>query len=169
MTRVYAADAALIGEYAHHRQLYQPIQAVPNHVFNAFLAVEEKDFYQHGALHTAGMARAISSYIRDYGSRRRTQGATTITQRVAGNVLFPPERSVIGAIREAMLARRLEAALPRDGILELYLERDRSPFRHQWHHRITLAEAAFLATLSKMPEKPVRNHRPRHRTAQLRH
>jgi penicillin-binding protein 1A len=58
MTRVHAADGALLGEYAKERRLYLPIQAIPKQVINAFLAAEDKNFYDHGGLDFSGMARA---------------------------------------------------------------------------------------------------------------
>src|ERR1039458_9098190 len=57
MTRVHAADGALLGEYSKERRLYLPIQAVPKLVINAFLAAEDKNFYEHGGLDFFGIAR----------------------------------------------------------------------------------------------------------------
>jgi len=58
MTRVHASDGALLGEYSKERRLYLPIQAVPKLVINAFLAAEDKNFYEHGGIDFSGMARA---------------------------------------------------------------------------------------------------------------
>ena len=58
MTRVHASDGALLGEYSKERRLYLPIQAVPKLVINAFLAAEDKNFYEHGGIDFTGMARA---------------------------------------------------------------------------------------------------------------
>src|SRR5687768_802089 len=58
MTRVHAADGQLIGEYAKERRLYMPIQAIPKGVIDAFLAAEDKNFYDHGGLDFTGIARA---------------------------------------------------------------------------------------------------------------
>ena len=82
MTRVHAADGSLVGEYARERRLYIPIQAVPKLVINAFLAAEDKNFYEHGGLDFTGIARAAFSYIENYGSGRRPQG----TKRGAASV-----------------------------------------------------------------------------------
>src|SRR5487761_2425959 len=71
MTRVHAADGSLVAEYARERRLYIPIQAVPKLVINAFLAAEDKNFYQHGGLDFPGIARAALSYVQNYGSGRR--------------------------------------------------------------------------------------------------
>src|SRR6195952_944210 len=75
MTRVHAADGALLGEYSKERRLYLPIQAVPKLVINAFLAAEDKNFYEHGGLDYSGMARAGMLFLQNYGSNKRPQGA----------------------------------------------------------------------------------------------
>jgi penicillin-binding protein 1A len=172
MTRVHAADGALLGEYAKERRLYLPIQAVPKLVINAFLAAEDKNFYEHGGIDYPGMARAAILYAQNFGSGRRPQGASTITQQVAKNFFFSSEVSFARKIKEALLAMRLERAYSKDKILELYLNEiylgqgaygiaaaslvyfDKSV------NELTVAEAAFLAALPKAPGtlNPVRNH-----------
>src|SRR5882672_10148236 len=77
MTRVHASDGALLAEYAKERRLYIPIQAVPKLVINAFIAAEDKTFYEHGGLDFQGIARAGMLYLQNYGSNRRPQGAST--------------------------------------------------------------------------------------------
>src|ERR1700728_3625909 len=172
MTRVHAADGALLGEYSKERRLYLPIQAVPKLVINAFLAAEDKNFYEHGGIDYTGMARAAVVYAQNFGSGRRPQGASTITQQVAKNFFFSSEVSFNRKIKEALLAMRLERAYSKDKILELYLNEiylgqgaygiaaaslvyfDKSV------NELTVAEAAFLAALPKAPGtlNPVRNH-----------
>src|SRR5215212_11324662 len=85
MTRVHATDGSLIAEYARERRLYLPIQAVPKLVVSAFLAAEDKNFYEHGGLDFGGIIRAAWLYAQNIGSKRRPQGASTITQQVAKN------------------------------------------------------------------------------------
>src|SRR5512146_3377679 len=63
MTRVHAADGSLVAEYARERRLYIPIQAVPKLVINAFLAAEDKNFYEHGGLDFMGIGRAVMLYV----------------------------------------------------------------------------------------------------------
>lgn len=171
MTRVHAVDGSLLGEYAKERRLYLPIQAVPKLVINAFLAAEDKNFYEHGGIDYTGMARAGVVYIQNYGSNRRPQGASTITQQVAKNFLLTNEVSFARKIKEALLAMRIERTYSKDKILELYLNEiylglgaygiaaaslvyfDKSV------NELTVAEAAYLAALPKMPATlhPVRN------------
>ena len=172
MTRVHAADGSLLGEYSKERRLYLPIQAVPKLVINAFLAAEDKNFYEHGGIDYSGMARAAILYAQNYGSNRRPQGASTITQQVAKNFLLTNEVSFARKIKEALLAMRIERTYSKDKILELYLNEiylglgaygiaaaslvyfDKSV------NELTVAEASYLASLPKAPAAlhPVRNH-----------
>src|SRR5216117_3716055 len=172
MTRVHASDGALLGEYSKERRLYLPIQAVPKMVINAFLAAEDKNFYEHGGVDYSGMARAALLYVQNYGSNRRPQGASTITQQVAKNFLLTNEVSFTRKIKEALLEMRIERAYSKDRILELYLNEiylglgaygiaaaslvyfDKSV------NELTMAEAAYLAALPKAPAllHPVKNH-----------
>jgi penicillin-binding protein 1A len=171
MTRVHASDGALLGEYSKERRLYLPIQAVPKLVINAFLAAEDKNFYEHGGIDFTGMARAAVVYAQNFGSNRRPQGASTITQQVAKNFLLTNEVSFTRKIKEALLAMRIERAYSKDHILELYLNEiylglgaygiaaaslvyfDKSV------NELTVAEAAYLAAMPKAPGAlhPVRN------------
>ncbi|HEX7792553.1 MAG TPA: penicillin-binding protein 1A [Afipia sp.] len=171
MTRVHASDGALLGEYSKERRLYLPIQAIPKSVINAFLAAEDKNFYEHGGIDFTGMARAAVLYAQNYGSNRRPQGASTITQQVAKNFLLTNEVSFNRKIKEALLAMRIERTYSKDKILELYLNEiylglgaygiaaaslvyfDKSV------NELTVAEASYLAALPKAPAAlhPVRN------------
>src|ERR1044072_4237977 len=96
MTRVHASDGSLLAEYSKERRLYLPIQAVPKIVINAFLAAEDKNFYEHGGIDFAGMARAGMLFLQNYGSNKRPQGASTNTQQVAKNFLLTNELSFTG-------------------------------------------------------------------------
>ncbi|MCL2716967.1 MAG: transglycosylase domain-containing protein, partial [Alphaproteobacteria bacterium] len=171
-TRVHAANGSLLGEYAKQRRFYLPIQTVPKLVINSFLTAEDRNFYQHGGLDYTGMARAIYSYVAHSGSNQRTQGASTITQQVARTFFLTPSHSATRKIKEALLARRLEATLSKDRILELYLNQiylgvgsygiaaASLAYFDKSVSELTVAEAAFLAALPKMPSMlhPVRNH-----------
>jgi penicillin-binding protein 1A len=121
MTRVHAADGSLLAEYAKERRLYIPIQAVPKLVIHAFISAEDKNFYEHGGIDFYGIARAGLLYVQNYGSSRRPQGASTITQQVAKNFLLTNEVSFTRKIKEALLALKIERTYSKDKILELYL------------------------------------------------
>ena len=121
MTRVHAADGSLLAEYAKEHRLYLPIQAIPKLVTNAFVAAEDKNFYQHPGIDIYGIMRAGMLYVENYGSSRRPQGASTITQQVAKNFLLTNEVSFERKIKEALLALRIERTYSKQKILELYL------------------------------------------------
>ncbi len=163
MTRVHASDGSLVAEYARERRLYLPIQAIPKSVLNAFIAAEDKSFYEHGGLDFAGIARAGFAYFQNFGSNRRPQGASTITQQVAKNFLLTNELSLERKVKEALLALRIERTYSKDKILELYVNEiylglgaygvaaasllyfDKSV------HELSIPEAAYLAALPKAP------------------
>ena len=163
MTRVHASDGALVAEYARERRLYLPIQAIPKLVLNAFIAAEDKSFYDHGGLDFQGIVRAGLLLVQNYGTGKRPQGASTITQQVAKNFLLTNEASFERKIKEALLALKIERTYSKDKILELYLNEiylglgaygvaaasllyfDKSV------HELTAAEAAYLAALPKAP------------------
>jgi penicillin-binding protein 1A len=163
MTRVHAADGSLVAEYARERRLYIPIQAVPKLVINAFLAAEDRNFYQHGGLDFTGIARAAISFVQNYGSGRRPQGASTITQQVAKNFLLTNEVSLTRKIKEALLALKIERTYSKDKILELYLNEiylglgaygiaaASLTYFDKSVNELTIQEAAYLATLPKAP------------------
>jgi penicillin-binding protein 1A len=172
MTRVHAADGALLGEYAREHRLYLPIQAVPKLVINAFLAAEDKNFYEHGGIDFPHMARAAVLYVQNLGSNRRPQGGSTITQQVAKNFFFTSEVSFTRKIKEGLLAIRLERAYSKDKILELYLNHINLglgaygiaaaslAYFDKSVNELTVAEAAYLAALPKGPAllHPVKYH-----------
>jgi len=163
MTRVHATDGSLVAEYAKERRLYLPIQAIPKPVIEAFLSAEDKNFYDHGGIDLTSIARAALSNIEQYGTGRRPQGASTITQQVAKNFLVGSETSYTRKIKEALLALRIERAYSKDKILELYLNEiylglgaygiaaasliyfDKSV------HELNVPEMAYLAALPKAP------------------
>jgi penicillin-binding protein 1A len=172
MTRVHAADGSLLAEYARERRLYLPIQAIPKLVINSFIAAEDKNFYEHGGVDVTGIARAALVFVENFGSNKRPQGASTITQQVAKNFLLTNEVSLDRKVKEALLAMRIERTYSKQKILELYLNEiylgmgaygiaaasllyfDKSV------DQLTVAEAAYLAGLPKAPNNyhPFRAH-----------
>src|SRR3984893_12129178 len=163
MTRVHAANGALLAEYAHERRLYLPIQAVPKLVTNAFISAEDKNFYDHNGLDFSGIMRAGRVFLENYGSHKRPQGASTITQQVAKNFLLTNEVSFQRKIKEALLALKIERTYSKDHILELYLNEIYLGFGaygvaaasllyfDKSVHELTIADAAYLAALPKAP------------------
>src|SRR5207302_577029 len=180
MTRVHATDGSLVAEYARERRLYLPIQAIPKLVINAFIAAEDKNFYEHGGFDLTGIARAAVVYVENFGINKRPQGTSTITQQVAKNFLLTNEVSLDRKVKEALLAMRIERTYSKQKILELYLNEiylgmgaygiaaasllyfDKSV------HQLTIAEAAYLAALPKAPNN-YHPFRARERATERRH
>jgi penicillin-binding protein 1A len=123
MSRIHAHDGSLIAEYAKERRIYVPINTVPDLLIRAYLSAEDKRFYEHSGLDFAGMARAGYRAAMNMIQRRdrRAEGASTITQQVAKNFLLSSDRTIERKLKEAILAIRIERAMSKDDILQLYL------------------------------------------------
>jgi penicillin-binding protein 1A len=163
MTRIHANDGRLISEFARQRRIYVPITAVPPRVIEAFISAEDKNFYQHGGLDIQGIIRAVVTNLSAMQSGRRMVGASTITQQVAKNFLLTNEQNIERKLKEAILAIRIERAFTKEQILELYLNEIylgagaygvAAAALTYWDkalNELTLADAAYLATLPKAP------------------
>lgn len=170
LTRVYAGDGRLMEEYAEEKRVFIPIESVPDMVKNAYIAAEDKNFYQHQGIDYVGIGRAMLKNLKNPG--RRPEGASTITQQVAKNFLLSNEVSYKRKIREAILAYRMEKAMGKDKLLELYLNEiflgQRSygvaaaalTYFNKSLEELSIEEVAYLAALPKAPNNyhPVRNH-----------
>ena len=175
-SRVHAGDGALVAEFAREQRMFVPIDEIPDRVKNAFVAVEDRRFFEHSGVDYQGLARIAVTNIGNALRGRRLEGASTITQQVAGNMLTGRERhgmaGVYRKIREAVLAQRIEQVLPKDRILELYLNQiylgNRAygvaaaslNYFDKPLDQLTLSEAAYLAALPKGPSNydPVTRH-----------
>jgi penicillin-binding protein 1A len=165
MTRVHAGDGRLLAEYATERRIFVPIQAIPKQVVNAFLSAEDKNFYNHHGIDPTSILRAAITDVSRLRANRRPVGASTITQQVAKNMLLSSEISIERKVKEILLATRIEAALPKDRILELYLNEiylgagaygvaaAAQTYFDKSLDELTLGEAAFLAGLPKAPNR----------------
>lgn len=163
LSRIYADDGRMMATIAAEQRIFVPINAIPKRVINAFLSAEDQDFYKHGGVDFTGIARAIFANIQNVGRGRRPEGASTITQQVAKNMLLGNEVSLSRKIREAILATRLEKALSKDRILEIYLNEiflgnhsygvaaAALNYFNKSLDELTVAEAAYLAALPKAP------------------
>jgi penicillin-binding protein 1A len=170
MTRVYAGDGRLLAEFAAERRVFVPIEAMPKRIVDAFLSAEDRNFYGHQGFDPASILRAAITNIGRLRENRRPVGASTITQQVAKNMLLSNEISIDRKIKEILLASRIEAALPKDRILELYLNEiylgagaygvvaAALTYFDKSLDDLSLSEVAFLAGLPKAPNRynPVR-------------
>jgi penicillin-binding protein 1A len=163
MSRIYAGDGRLLGEYAAERRIFVPITAIPPRVIQAFVAAEDQHFFSHPGIDFGSMVRAAIQNIGNYQSGKRPVGASTITQQVAKNFLLTNELSISRKVKEAILAFRIEQALSKDRILELYLNgiylgsgaygvaSAAQIYFNKALDQLTLSEASYLAGLPKAP------------------
>ena len=121
-SKVYSGDGELVSDFSSEKRIFIPYDAIPEKVINAFLSAEDKNFFSHPGVDAKGVMRAIINNISNLISSKRLEGASTITQQVAKNFLLTNEVSLDRKIKEAILAFRIERALSKQRILELYLK-----------------------------------------------
>ncbi|MDC7681699.1 penicillin-binding protein 1A [Asticcacaulis sp. BYS171W] len=164
-TRVFAWDGTLIGEFAKERRVFIPYNRIPDRLGKAFLAAEDRNFFNHSGVDVGGLSRAMMKNVVNFVQGRRLEGGSTITQQVAKNVLLTNERTLGRKLKEFILARRLETSLSKEQILELYLNDIYLGYRSNgigtaaYNYfgksvdQLTLAEMAYLAALPKGPNQ----------------
>jgi len=162
-TRVFAWDGTLIGEYSNERRVYVPYDQMPPQLVNAFLAAEDRNFFKHGAVDFQGLSRALIKDVYNIAMGRRLEGGSTITQQVAKNILLNNDSTFDRKIKEAVLSVQLERQMPKQHILELYLNEIFLGYRSygvaiaaynyfgKSLNQLTLPEMAYLAALPKGP------------------
>jgi len=138
------------------------VDELPDFVVNAFLAIEDRNFYHHAGIDPRGVLRAL---WHDARAGAAEQGGSTITQQLAKTAFLEPERTLRRKIQEAWIALYLEARLSKDQILERYLSSIyfgdgtyglRAAARHYFDKapgELDLGEAALLAGLAKAPSR----------------
>ena len=120
-SKVYSGDGTLVADFSREKRIFIPYESIPLNVVNSFLSAEDKNFFSHPGVDAKGVLRAIIKNISNIIKSRRLEGASTITQQVAKNFLLTNEVSINRKIKEAILAFRIERALTKERILELYL------------------------------------------------
>lgn len=159
--RIYTADGSLLGEFGEEHRDFIPIQDIPQVMKDALLAIEDSRFYEHGGVDYRGVARALLADL----TGGFHQGASTITMQVARNFFLTREKTISRKLTEALLTYRIESALSKDQILELYMNQiylgqrthgfgsaARTYFNKPLKD-LTLAEAAMLAGIPQNPAK----------------
>ncbi|MCE3264064.1 MAG: penicillin-binding protein [Pseudoduganella sp.] len=161
--RVYTADKVLIGEFGEEHRDFTPIAEVPDLMKKAVLAIEDARFYEHGGIDWIRAMGAARANLR--GSFR--QGASTITMQVARDFYLSKDKFISRKMAEIMLAYRIEAALDKDKILELYMN---NIFLGQRSYGFASAAQAYFgkslkelsiaetAMLAGLPQNPSRNN-----------
>ncbi len=167
--RVLSEDGKLIAVFGESRRTPVAIERIPEHLRQAFIAIEDARFYEHRGIDPVGIARAV--WLLATTDDQRVPGGSTITQQVAKNFFLSPEYSFTRKLTEIFLALKLEQELSKDEIFALYL--NKIFFGHRAYgvvaaadfyygkslEELTLAEAAMLASIPKFPStaNPIAN------------
>ncbi|MDC0126498.1 PBP1A family penicillin-binding protein [Candidatus Pelagibacter sp.] len=164
-SKVYSGDGELVNDFSTEKRIFVPYNAISEKVINSFLSAEDKNFYSHPGVDAKGVMRAIINNISNIASSRRLEGASTITQQVAKNFLLTNEVSLNRKLKEAILAFRIERALSKERILELYLNQiylgggaygvasASLEYFDKSISELNYDEAALLAALPKAPSR----------------
>ncbi|MFQ5329630.1 MAG: penicillin-binding protein 1A [Thermodesulfobacteriota bacterium] len=162
ITRVYAEDGQVIGEFFIERRIVVPLSKMPDYLVNAFIAIEDARFFEHEGVDYQGILRALKENL--YAGRI-VQGGSTITQQLVKSFFLTPERSISRKIKEAIISYRIENNLSKEEILFLYLNQiylGKGAYGVQAASEIyfsknveelNIAEAALLAGLPKAPSR----------------
>ena len=170
-SKVYSGNGDLVADFSKEKRIFIPYNSIPKNVINAFLSAEDKNFFTHPGVDAKGVLRAVVNNISNIISSKRLEGASTITQQVAKNFLLTNEVSLNRKIKEAILAFRIERALTKERILELYLNQiylgsgaygvaaASLEYFDKSIKELNYSETALLAALPKAPSKynPFRN------------
>ena len=164
-SKVYSGNGDLVADFSKEKRIFVPYNSIPKNVINAFLSAEDKNFFSHPGVDAKGVLRAVINNIRNVMTSRRLEGASTITQQVAKNFLLTNEISLNRKIKEAILAFRIERALSKERIMELYLNQiylgsgaygvaaASLEYFDKSIKELNYQESALLAALPKAPSK----------------
>ncbi|MEK7501909.1 MAG: transglycosylase domain-containing protein [Patescibacteria group bacterium] len=145
--------------YGQKNQTFVPLSIIPKHIQQATIAIEDKDFYQHGPIDLRGIARSVISIT----FRNQVQGGSTITQQLVKNSLLTPERTILRKVKEVLLAFATEALYSKSQILEMYLnqtpyggtawgvEAASQTYFGKHAKDLTLSQSSLLAALPEAP------------------
>jgi len=162
-TNVRALDGTPVYSFARERRVELAFDEFPPQLIHAFISAEDKTFFTHHGVDPSSFLFAVFDYVRKSGTGKRAHGGSTITQQVAKNLLIGNEYSPTRKIREAALAIRIENAMSKQQILELYLNQiflGRNAYGVEAAARayfgkdvteLTVPQMAYLATLPRAP------------------
>src|SRR6266545_5091543 len=169
ISEVISSDGQIAGEFFEERRKVVPYERIPRRIVQAFIASEDKKFFEHGGIDVLGTLRAA---LNTYMLRRKVQGGSTITQQTAKAILISSEgfeagtkRNLARKIRELILAKRLERAFTKEQILWMYLngvylghhsygvQAAAENYYRKNVEDLTLEEAALIAGLPQAPSR----------------
>lgn len=159
-TKIYDRQGILLYTiYSSKNATFVPLSHIPKHVQQATIAIEDKDFYNHGAIDLRGIARAAYLLL----THKQLQGGSTLTQQLVKTSLLSPERTFKRKIKEVVLSFATELIYSKDKVLEMYLnqvpyggtaygvEAASQTYFGKKVKDLSLAESAFLAGLPESP------------------
>ena len=161
LNEFYSSEGELIAQSGLERRSLVNLEYIPAYVINAFIAVEDRRFYQHSGVDAKSVLRALSQNL---VTGRIVSGGSTITQQITKNLILGPERAYSRKIKEAILSYRIERNLSKDEILYLYLNHIyladgvygvEMASRNYFGKSVTdinIAEACLLAGIPRRPE-----------------
>ncbi len=164
-SKLYSGRGELVSDFSSEKRIFVPYNAIPKTVIHSFLSAEDKNFFTHPGVDAKGIIRAVINNISNLIYSKRLEGASTITQQVAKNFLLSNEVSLNRKIKEAILAFRIERALSKERILELYLNQiylgegaygiasASLEYFDKPINKLDYAEASLLAALPKAPSR----------------
>ena len=164
-SKVYSGNGELVSDFSSEKRIFVPYNSIPKKVIDAFLSAEDKNFFSHPGVDAKGVLRAIINNISNIILSKRLEGASTITQQVAKNFLLTNEVSLNRKLKEAILAFRIERALSKERILELYLNQiylgegtygvasASLEYFDKSINELDYSESALLAALPKAPSR----------------
>ncbi|WP_299798619.1 penicillin-binding protein 1A [uncultured Shewanella sp.] len=166
--RIYSSDGKLISQFGEKRRIPVEFENVPPMLIDAVLDTEDARFFEHHGIDPIGITRAAIILLT---TGKKSQGASTITQQVARGFFLSREKTYIRKIKEIFLAIKIEKALSKEEILELYLNRSflgnraygvgaaAQVYYGKELEQLTLPEMAMIAGLPQAPSaaNPIRN------------
>ncbi|MEK7075571.1 MAG: transglycosylase domain-containing protein, partial [Patescibacteria group bacterium] len=161
-TKLFDRNGKLLYEiYAGTRRSPVKIDELPDHIKNATIAIEDKDFYKHSGFSFTGIARSVYKII----TRGKVEGGSTLTQQLVKNALLSPERTIRRKAREFFLTIIVEGIYSKDKILSMYLnqipygstaygiEYASELYFNKPAKDLSLAEASLIAGLPQSPTR----------------
>ncbi|MBN1983282.1 MAG: PBP1A family penicillin-binding protein [Chitinivibrionales bacterium] len=162
VSKVYGFDNSLVHEFAIERRFWVPLEDIPKNLQNAVVAIEDRKFYKHWGIDTK---RFIGAVIIDVVSRKKAQGASTLTQQLARNAYLTSSKTIIRKLREILTAVKIESYYTKEEVMELYLnmvylgagvygmETAAQRYFNKSVKDLTLNECAVLAGCIQLPER----------------
>ena len=162
-SKVYSGGGELVADFSKEKRIFVPYESIPQNIINSFLSAEDKNFFSHPGVDAKGVIRAIINNISNILTSKRLEGASTITQQVAKNLLLTNELSYSRKIKEMILALRMENLLTKKRIMELYLNEIylgngsygvASASLNYFNKSLTDLEIDEMALLAALPKAP---------------